>query len=117
MSRQPQLPRFGPEGQPIETSHLEQAMSKVDTEKQRADAAIAEVERQKGFVAELTAVNQRNVRLMESFQARLTAQQMEANAVQDKLGKLNKSYAAAIRELKDAKQQSAPISDNAGRGV
>jgi len=98
-------------------ARLAQAGVKVETEKQRADAAAAEVARQQGFVAELTAVNQRNAVVMADYRERLQAQRAAADATAVKLSTLQRSYAGAIKELRDAKQQSAPLSAFAARGL
>ncbi|TXH34395.1 MAG: hypothetical protein E6Q98_18710 [Rhodospirillaceae bacterium] len=93
----------------------------------RAEAAEAEVARQKGFVSELTAINQRNAALMASYEARLAAQQAAADATTRKLADLKRSYAAAINDIKGAdsktgdikhaKQQAAPLSAPARTGL
>lgn len=98
----------------------DQAATKTAQQELRAKAAEAEVARQKGFVSELTAVNQRNAALMASYETRLSAQQAASDAAMRKLADLKRSYAAAISDIKGAdiktgdikhaKQQAAPLS-------
>jgi hypothetical protein len=105
----------------------DQASAKTTQQTLRAEAAEAEVARQKGFVSELTAINQRNAALMASYETRLAAQQAAADATTRKLADLKRSYAAAISNIKGAavktgdsnhaKPQAAALSAPARSGL
>lgn len=95
----------------------DQAATKTTQQTLRAEAAEAEVARQKGFVSELSAVNQRNAALMADYQKRLAMQQEAADKATQSLASLKRSYAVAIEEIRNAKQQAAPLSAPARTGL